>query len=168
VAWLFYGKILTPESVLEVMANPPYALSIIEKIASGLFYLACIFLAWRNRRQIDRASRAATIAIFSLAAVCIAPVSWRHAYTVAFIALAIFWVKALRTPTRPLHGALLAVTTIALGSPFFDLTAQAHLPQFCKILLASSCVIFSVLFCLNALFRTVSDGDAGMTVNPAP
>lgn len=168
VAWVFYGKILPIESVLEVMTNPPRALSFIEKIVSGLFYLACLFLAWRNRRQLDRASKAATIAVFSLAAVCIAPVSWRHAYSVAFIALAIFWVKALRTSPRFLHAALLALTTIAIGSPFFDLTAQAPLPQICKILMASSCVIFSVLFCLNALDRTASDDHGGTAVIHAP
>jgi hypothetical protein len=164
VEWIHYGKLFSYESALEVMGKPVHGLSIVEKIVSVAFYLTCIFLAWRNRRQLDRASRAATIAVFALAVACIAPVSYRHAYTVAFIVIAIFWVRALRTPTRSLHVALLAVTTFTLGTPFFDLAAEVSLSQFCKILFSSSWVIVSVLFCLNALFRAISDGDGSMAV----
>jgi hypothetical protein len=162
MAWVYYGKLFTLNSAREVMANPPRVLLIAAKAVSGTFYLFCLFLVWRSRRRLDRASRAATIAIFGLIAMCVSPVSYRHGYTVAVIALSIFWVKALRTPPRIIHLVLLTLTTFTLGSLFFDLAAQAPLPQFCKILLAASWVVFSVLFCLDALFHDNTDGQVGV------
>lgn len=160
-AWAYYGKLFTLDSARAAMANPPRALLIAAKAVSGAFYLSCLFLAWRSRRRLDRASRAATIAIFGLVAMCVSPVSFRHGYTIAVIALAIFWVKALRTPPRVFHAVLLTLTTFTLGSLFLDLAAQAPLPQFCKICLAASWIVFSVLFCLDALYHAGGDGHAG-------
>jgi hypothetical protein len=60
---------------------------------------------------------------------------------------------------------LLTLTTFTLGSLFFDLASQAPLPQFCKILLAASWVVFSVLFCLDALFHGDADGHAGFVLD---
>jgi hypothetical protein len=153
VTWAYYGKLFTLGSARTVMVNSPRTLSIVAKAVSGAFYLLCLFLVWRSRHLLDRASRASLIAVFGLVTACVSPVSWRHGYAVAFIALAIYWVKALRTPPRVLHLVLLTLTTFTLGSLFFDLAAQAPLPQFCKILLAASWVVFSVLFCLDALFH---------------
>jgi hypothetical protein len=147
------------------MANPPRTLSFAAKAASGCFYLLCLVLVWRNRRQLDRASRAASIAAFGLVTACISPVSWRHGYTIALIALAIFWVKALRGRPRVLHVILLTLTTFTLGSLFFDLAAQAPLPQPCKILLAATWVIFSVLFCLDVLNQAKASNCASATAN---
>jgi hypothetical protein len=159
VAWAYYGRLFTLSSVHEVMDTPPRALLIAAKAMSGAFYLFCLFLVWRSRR-LDRASRAATIAVFGLVTACVSPVSWRNGYAIALIPLAIFWVKALRNPPRVLHAVLLALTTFTIGSLFFDLAAQAPLPQFCKILFAASWIVFSVLFCLDALFHADASGHA--------
>jgi hypothetical protein len=165
VTWAYYGKLFTLGSARTVMVNSPRALSMAAKLVSGAFYLFCLFLVWRSRHQLDRTSRAALIAVFGLVTACVSPVSWRHGYAVALIALAIFWVKALRTPPRALHLVLLTLTTFTLGSLFFDLASQAPLPQFCKILLAASWVVFSVLFCLDALFHGDADGHAGFVLD---
>ena len=169
MAWVYYGKLFTLNSARTVMANSPRALLILAKAVSGAFYLSCLLLVWRSRRRLDRTSKAATIAVFGLVTACASPVSWRHGYTVAIIALAIFWVKALRTRPRVLHVVLLALTTITLGSLFFDLAAQAPSPQLCKILLAASWVVFSVLFSLDALYHANAEGqtDAAGDRNPA-
>src|ERR1035438_8795847 len=98
--WVYYGRIFDDESAHTVIANIPRALSILAKLASGALYVCCLLLAWRSRR-IERASRAATIAIFGLITACASPVTWRHGYSIAFIPLAIFWVRALRTPHGP-------------------------------------------------------------------
>ena len=159
VAWAYYGS-LVPSfgSAQETMANPPRALAIVAKAASGAFYLSCVLLVWRSRRRLDRTSKAATIAVFGIVTACVSPVSWVHGYSVALIVLAIFWVKALRTPPRVFHAVLLALTTFTLGSFFFDLATRAPLPQFCKILLAASWVVFSVLFCLDVLYHANAEG----------
>jgi hypothetical protein len=161
IAWIYYGKLFTLNSAQAVMANPPRTLSIVTKVASGLFYLLCLILVWRDRRRLDRASKAASIAVFGLVTACISPVSWRHGYTVAVLVLAIFWVKALRGRPRVPHLVLLTLTTFTLGSLFFDLAAQAPLPQFCKILLAAAWIIFSVLFCLDVLLHADAEGQLG-------
>jgi hypothetical protein len=137
------------------------------KAVSGAFYLLCLFLVWRSRRRLDRPSRAAAIAVFGLVTACVSPVSWRHGYAVALIALAIFWVKAIRAPPRVLHAVLLALTTFTIGSLFFDLASQAPLPQLFKIVLAASRVVFSVLFCLDTLFHA-DTGPAFVATNVRP
>jgi hypothetical protein len=163
-AWAYYGKLFTLNSARSAMADPPRALLIAAKAVSGAFYLLSLFLVWRSRRQLDRTSRASTIAVFGLVTACVSPVSWRHGYAVALIALAIFWAKALRNPPRVLHAVLLALTTFTIGSLFFDLAAQAPLPQFCKILFAALWIVFSVLFCLDVLYHADAGGraDAGV------
>jgi hypothetical protein len=162
VAWAYYGKLFTLSSVHGVMAKPPRVLSVVAKTVSGAFYLCCLFLAWRSRCRLDRFAKAAAIAIFALVTACVSPVSWRHGYTVALIALAIFWVRALRTPPRRLHALLLTLTTFTLGSLFFDLAVEGPFPQFCKILLAATWIVFSVLLCLEVLYHAGSGGDASI------
>jgi len=43
VAWMFYGKVFTMDSVLDVTANPLRSISVVSKILSGLFYSTCLF-----------------------------------------------------------------------------------------------------------------------------
>ena len=166
VTWAYYGKLFTLNSVRSVMTNPPRALSIVAKAVSGAFYLLCLFPVWRSRRLLDRASRAAAIAVFGMVTACVSPVSWRHGYAVALIPLAIFWVKALRNPPRVVHAVLLTLTTFTIGALFFDLAAQAPLPQPCKILLAATWIVFSVLFCLDALVQADTGGHAAGSAEP--
>lgn len=153
VAWIYYGKVFTLSSVHGVMTRLPPTLAITTKIVSGAFYLLCLVMVWRSRRKLDFASKATTIALFSLIIACVSPVSWRHSYTVALIALAIYWAKALQATCRRYQLVLLSLTTFALGSNFFDLAAQAPLPEFVKVSLSGSWIIFSVLFSLDALFQ---------------
>jgi hypothetical protein len=160
VTWAYYGKLFTLNSARLVMTNPPHVLSILAKAISGAFYLLCLFLVWRNRRQLDQASKTGVIAVFGLVTACVSPVSWRHGYAVALIPLGIFWVKALRNSPRVLQAVLLALTTITIGSLFFDLAAQAPLPQLLKIILASTWIVFSVLFCVDFLAHS-GGHDAG-------
>lgn len=159
VAWAYYGRTFTMSSVHGAMASPPRALPIVEKALSGAFYLFCLFLAWRSRHLLGRASRAAMIAVFGLVTACVSPVSWRHGYAVAIIPLAIFWARALRSQPRAFHAVLLALTTFTIGSLFFDLAAEAAMPQICRILLAATWVVFSGLFALDVLFHADASGD---------
>jgi hypothetical protein len=168
VTWVYYGRIFTMKSAPEVMANLPRALSIVVKVVSSTFYLSCLVLVWRSRLLLDRASKAATIAVFGLVTVCVSPVSWRHAYAIALIALTIFWVRALRTPPRFSHALLLTLTTFTLGSLFFDLAVEGPFPQFCKILLAATWIVFSILFCLDALLHANSGSQAREVESGAP
>ena len=161
VAWVFYGKPFDSDLALKVIANLPTSLLIMEKAVSGAFYLFCLFLAWRSR-QIERASRAATIAVFALVALCVAPVSWRHGYSVAFIALAIYWVKSLRTPRpRILHSVLLTLTTFTFGCVIVETAVESPLPQICKLILAASWIVFTVLFSVDILYHAIDDGQTG-------
>lgn len=157
VAWAYYRRLFSLVSVHEIMANQPRILLTAEKAISGIFYLLSLGLVWRNRHQLGPSSKAATIAVFGLITACVSPVSWRHSYTVAFIALAVFWIRSLRAAPRALHLSLLTLTTLAVGSLSFDLAIQAPLPQICKVLFASSWVVFSILLSFDALFHATSD-----------
>ena len=48
---------------------------------------------------------------------------------------------------------------------FFDLAAQAPLPETCKILLSATWIVFSVLFCLDTLFRADAAGCADVATD---
>jgi hypothetical protein len=157
VAWAYYGRLFSLLSVHEILTNPPRALLIAEKTISGSFYLLSLWPVWRSRHQLGLSSKAATIAIFGLITACVSPVSWRHSYSVAFIALAVFWIRSLRTKPRALHLALLTLTTFTLGSLFFDLVVQAPLPQIGKVFFAALWVVLSILFGLDALFHAGDD-----------
>jgi len=155
VAWAYYGKVFLAGAA-DVMTVPPAILSITAKAASGIFYLICVYCVWRSRHQ-DRATRGATIAVFGIAIMCVSPVSWRYGYCVAFIALAIYWVKALRSSVRTLQLVLLTLVTCVVGCSFVDLAAQSHLPRICQIFLAGLWVASCALFSVDALFRTEED-----------
>ena len=167
LTWIYCGRIFTIDAAQGVMPSLPRALAIAAKAVSGVFYLACLFLAWRSRHRLDRESKAIAIAVFGLVIACVSPVSWRNGYSAAFIVLAILWVKALRTPPRILPAVLLALTTFTLGSLFFDLAAQAPLPELCRILLSATWIVFSVLFCVYTLFHVDAGGRAGVATDPS-
>ena len=161
VFWVYYGRILAEDSARGIVASPPSYLLFAVKAVCGIFYLFCLYLVWRSRR-IERASRAAAIAVFGLITLSVAPVSWRHGYSIAFIALAIYWAKALRYPrTRPLRAVLLAVTTFTIGCIFVEYLVDAPLPQLCKIPLAALWVVSSVLFSVDALYHIGEDSQDG-------
>lgn len=86
-----------------------------------------------------------------------------HAYTVAFIAFAMFWVKALRATMRTVQAGLLTLSTLTIGCRFCDLAARTNLPQFYRIILASSRVLSIVLFSLDARYH--ADVDAPGAIN---
>jgi hypothetical protein len=166
VTWIYYGRIFTENSARAIIASEPHGLLFAAKAVSGTFYLLCLFLVWRSRR-IDRASKAVTVAVFGLIAACVSPVPWRHGYSVAFIALAILWARALRAPRpRILQSVLLTLTTFTLGVLFFDLAAATSLPQFCKIILVSLWIVFTVLFSVDALYHASDDEQAQEAAQP--
>ena len=150
-AWLYYGRVFSLRTVHEAMQGSPLLPRLAAKAVSGAFFLGCLLPVWQARRRMDRTARANVLAIFALAICCLAPVSWRHGYTVALIPLAILWVRALRTPPHAMHLALLALTTFTQGTLFFDLAAEAPLPGPARIVCASLWVVLSCWLCLDAL-----------------
>lgn len=160
VAWIYYGRVLSMDSVRILGGNEPSSLAIAKTSVNGIFYLLCLFLVWRSR-HIERASKTIIIAVFGLITTCLSPAPWRYAYTVAFIALAIYWVNTLRAPrTQTYRVVLLTLTTFTLGVLSFDLAAGAPLPRFIQIVLASLWVVFTVLFSLDALYHASKDEQA--------
>jgi hypothetical protein len=61
---------------------------------------------------------------------------------------------------------LLTLTTFTLGVLFFDLAAAAPLPQFCKIILVSLWIVFTVLFSVDALYHASDDEQAHEATQP--
>jgi len=157
--WVYYGRVFHFDASMTATQPQQHGLLIVAKAISGAFYLLCLYLVWRVR-QIGQSSRVETIAAFALIIACTSPVSWRHAYTAVFITLAIFWVRALRSSPRTPHTVLLALTSITVGSVFFDVAADGPLPQLCKVLLAGSEIVVSVLFCIDTLYHIKADAAA--------
>ena len=154
VAWLYYGRIFTFEGGKAMFASQPKWLPLVAKAVSGGFYLVCLALAWRSRKVTSHASRTRILAAFALVTAMCSPVSWRNGYVIAFILLALLWWNVLRaTETRTRHQVLLTLTSLTLGTLFFDLAASAPLPQGLKALCAATWVVFSALLCLDVLLH---------------
>ena len=82
--------------------------------------LFAIALVYRLRSAMRMADRVMTLSLFALLSVCIAPISWKHAYVVVFLALALLWAEALRQKVSAMHLVLLSICSIELGSFLFD------------------------------------------------
>ncbi len=150
-AWLYYGRTFDLQSVHAVLGTAPPLLVLVTRVLSLVFYAGCLLLAWRGRRFTSLHDRATVLAIFALATAVIAPVSWRHGYTVALLPLVLLWAGSLRDARggRPIW--TLALTGIAIGSLAFDLMAQAPVGQVLKIVLASVWPVSALVLCLQAL-----------------
>ena len=156
-AWIFYGKVFTLSTARAAMGGSPWLLRLAAKALSGAFFLGCLVLVWRARRRMDPSAKAVVLAVFALVLCCIAPVSWRHGYTVALLPLAMLWARALRRPPRALHLGLLTLTTFTQGSLFFDLAAAAPIPGWAQIVCASLWIVLSCALCLDTLYAMQSE-----------
>jgi alpha-1,2-mannosyltransferase len=92
----------------------PVRLAAIAKLIAALPVLATMLLIYRAGSRVSTAYRIQTIALIALLSACISPVSWRHAYILAFPALALLWNKAFRQGISNARLALLAVCTFEI------------------------------------------------------
>ncbi|RRA48564.1 glycosyltransferase family 87 protein [Acidipila sp. EB88] len=106
-----------------VSIEVPLLLIRLGKLCSLLLVMAAVGCVARFGRQMQLPDRAMTLALFALISTCVSPVSWKHAYILSFVALALLWSNALRRPLTPMHLALLTLCSIELGSFVFDQVA---------------------------------------------
>ncbi len=149
--WIYYGKAFDGRSVVDVISRSAPVLTLATRAVSLAICASALYLLWRNRTRRDRDSRAITLAVFALLVLCLSPVSWRHAYAVAFIPLAICWADALRRKQSLWHLALLALTSVSIGTVCLD-TGSDFIPfQPLKILMCAMPVLSAVLLSLYTL-----------------
>jgi hypothetical protein len=87
-------------------------------LARLLSYSVALGLFWEIYKLGPRTTRehqARVLAVVALLSVCVAPVSWRHAYGVAFLLLALLWKEACERGTGNSALALLTFCTVELG-----------------------------------------------------
>jgi len=149
LAWLYYGRFVPMDT--GIGAHPPHLLVVAGKVIGLGFYALCLFLLWRSRVQNNPAARVTALSIFAVVTPLISPLSWRHAYTIALVPLAILWMQAIRTSVSTLHLALLTISTLAIGTLFFDLAAQTHIPSILQVLSAGILAISTAALCLETL-----------------
>ncbi len=101
------------------MAVPTYVASIGKVVSLALVAFA-LALVFRLGTRMQMADRRVTLALFALLSACIAPISWKHAYVVAFLPLAYLWADAFRRRLSTLHLVALTLCSIEIGSFFFD------------------------------------------------
>jgi hypothetical protein len=98
-------------------------------------------------------ARAAVIAAFSLLSVCVAPVSWEHAYGLAFFMLAVMWKRAFDGRTSALALLLLLTTTLAICGISLTSVARDVGPHY---LIAYSATGFGIALCIQSLSSQLS------------
>jgi hypothetical protein len=163
LAWLYYGRFVPMDTGPGL--NPPHLLVVAGKVLGLGFYAVCLFLVWRQRLQTSLTARVTALSIFALVTPLISPLSWRHAYTIALVPLIILWVQAVRTSVSTLHLALLTLSTLAMGTLFFDLVAQAHIPSILQILSAGLLAISTAALCLETLSHAPPPALAGFPIS---
>jgi hypothetical protein len=163
VAWMSHGQLLSYQAAADSLPLHLPSQGWVTKAVCGGFYLACLLLAFRAKRS-DIAGRAMTLALFSLITLCVSPISWRHAYTIAIVPFALCWADALRRERSKAHQLLLTLCTFFNGTVFCDHLTNAPLPEMVRILLAGSCVLSTMLFCINALHEICGRSAEGLGV----
>jgi hypothetical protein len=96
--------------------------------------------------------RIAVIAAFSLLSACVAPVSWQHAYAIAYFMLAVMWRHALGERSSLFSLVLVFATTLAICSISFTSLGRDLGPPYLVAYLAP---IFGILLCIQSLSRPV-------------
>lgn len=168
LAWLYYGQPFTLRSVHSILSNSREELALASKLVSLCFYAYCVFLAWLRQscsygRERDNSI---VLAIFALVTCLISPVSWRHAYVVAIIPMAMLWVRALTVGATQIRMVLLTLNTITMGSLVFDLATQLSLRPSLKVALASTWIVFTILLSIETLRNRI--GPHPHPRHPAP
>ncbi len=104
------------------MAIPKYVVTIGKACSLALvaFAMLCVYRVGFAMRSLDRRM---TLALFALLSAAIAPISWKHAYVVAFLPLGFFWAEAFRERVSGAQLTVLALCSIELGSFLFDSVA---------------------------------------------
>ena len=133
----------------ETLLVPPNVL-LLAKLLSLLAAAAVLLLLVRAGRALPLRGRTLTIALIALVSTCVSPVSWKHAYVVEFLPLALLWAEALRSRLSAAELTLLTVCSIGLGSLFVDSVAGKllhGLPLAVESLFTPGCgVILAIYF----------------------
>ena len=104
------------------MAIPTWVAAI-GKALSLLFVALAMLAVYRLGAAMRMVDRRMTLALFALLSACVAPISWKHAYVVAFLPLCYLWADAFRAKLSGFQLAFLTFCSIELGSFFFDSVA---------------------------------------------
>ncbi len=126
-------------------------LQFVARLTSFVFYAACLFLAWRNRRHAQSSARTQLFAIFILVAALTSPQTWRYGYAAALIPFALLWSGALERPVTRTRIALLVIASVAVATVVIDWTAGLRLPFLLSFTLAEIWTVSCVLLCLQVL-----------------
>ena len=124
---------------------PHWVVTLGKALSLAVMVLAVAWVA-RLGRSMAAHDRRMTLALFALLSVCVAPISWKHAYIAAFLPLCLLWAEAFRQRASNLRLAVLTFCSIELGSFFFDqvLAKAVHGPLFgllCSVAPATGIVL---------------------------
>ncbi len=102
----------------------PQAVVSAAKLLALLTTLVVIAMLVRAGATLATGGRVLVLALLALVSACVSPVSWRHAYVVEVLPLALLWAHALRHRPSRTELAVLTVCSLELGSFLFDLISE--------------------------------------------
>jgi hypothetical protein len=153
-----FGSALAGVKVEGVLLVPvPHALVIFSKAVSLVVLVAAYTCLARRKRPALPLERATILALIALLGVAIAPVSWRHAYTIAVPVLFLLWSKALRGKFSTPWLFFLCFATVEFGFIVDTLLAKfLHGVAFSAITLIGPCCALALIFHQLCAVRTDS------------
>jgi hypothetical protein len=114
---------LTGRDVAQLFLPPvPSGVTTLAKLLSLLVIAAVMVQVYRLGVPKDGMERAKVLALVALLSACTAPVAWKHAYSVAFLALFLLWRETLTRKTTGVELGLLTFATVEC-SFYFDQAA---------------------------------------------
>ncbi len=146
------AAILTLGSIGPFSTTLPSSAVLAGRLASaGLLLTLAVLIAVFGRRA-TRGDQVLVLGLLSLIAPILSPVSWFHAYAMAYIAFALLWHDCLQRPVPLLYLLSLTAVSLAIGSAVFEnlltfLVFTNHHPVFtavlqCLQLLLAAAVLF--------------------------
>lgn len=108
--WALQGNRVIPDPI-----SMPPAIVLVGKIVSTSLLLAFMIVVARLGRNLTMAKKVVIISLLALLSPVVSPVSWLHAYAIAFITFAVLWKQATRRVGNVQIG-LLIVSSLMIGT----------------------------------------------------
>ncbi|MGI4829248.1 MAG: glycosyltransferase family 87 protein [Janthinobacterium lividum] len=141
------------------------------RITAAGTLLALLGLIAHVGKGLGRRDRVMVLGLLSLAAPVLSPVSWFHAYAMAFIAFALLWQEALRKTVSTVYLVALTAVSLLLGSAVSE-NALPTLMYSGQHAMLASCLQFGQLaLALAVIFYRIwemRDGSIGPDTRTRP
>jgi hypothetical protein len=108
-----YAALLNQTISPAVVDHVPAVVVVLGKVCAAGIMGAAGLLIYNRRGGTKQLDDVMVLALFAMLSVCIAPVTWGHAYSTCFLTLSLLWADALRARVSNVYLTMLLLCTVA-------------------------------------------------------